>query len=290
MSLYAPIVIFTYRRLDHLISCINSMMANSEFSKSEIYVFSDGWRSEKDKIEVLAVREYLNKLQNNLEIKLYFREKNYGLQKNITEGVTKVLEENSSVIVIEEDLVVSKYFLKYMNYSLNKYKFNEKVISIHGYCYPNINIPDSYFFLRGADCWGWATWREKWSVYSPNGFKLLFKLLVRPMLIFRFNFSLYGPYIRMLYKSARKKNDSWAIKWYASAYLKNMYTLYPRIPLVKNIGLDDSGEHCGKTNIYDVELNKNLILPDLDIVEENNRAWKEFKNFYKKQFIEKFKI
>ena len=44
-----------------------------------------------------------------------------------------------------------------MNYYLELYKNNNKVSSIHGYSYPTKKLPD-YFFLKGADCWGWATW------------------------------------------------------------------------------------------------------------------------------------
>ena len=78
--------------------------------------------------------------------------------------------------MLEDDLVTSRYFLKYMNEALNHYAHDERVASVHGYVYPvNDPLPET-FFLRGADCWGWATWRRGWECFNADGQYLLDEL------------------------------------------------------------------------------------------------------------------
>lgn len=69
-------------------------------------------------------------------MRLIERSINCGLANNIIDGVTSVINEYGKVIVLEDDLVVSPYFLKYMNDALNMYENEEEVVCIHGYVYP----------------------------------------------------------------------------------------------------------------------------------------------------------
>ena len=179
---------------------------------------------------------------------------------------------------MEDDLVVSPYFLDYMNQGLNLYAFDDKVASIHGYCYPfNQKIKDETFFLRGADCWGWATWRRAWNFFEKDGQKLLKQLKDKKL---THQFDLDGAYP---YTKIKKKHDSWAVRWHASAFLENMLTLYPSESLVQNIGNDGTGVHCSVTDSFSVEISiKPLQLQRIPI-HENNQAREELKVFFKKE-------
>jgi hypothetical protein len=136
------------------------------------------------------------------------RNRNWGLAESIIDGVTRVVNEFGRVIVVEDDLVTSIYFLQYMNEVLNLYEKEEKVASIHGYVYPIDGLPET-FFLRGADCWGWATWKDKWALFEPDGTKLLDELKKRK-LTKRFDFNGSYPFSLMLANQVSGKNDSWA--------------------------------------------------------------------------------
>ena len=145
-----------------------------------------------------------------------------------------------------------------MNDALNIYKDNETVISIHGYTYPvSGNLPET-FFLRGADCWGWATWKRGWALFNSDATKLL-KLIKDKKLENIFNFDGGYDYMDLLRSQAQGKNDSWAVRWYASAFLENKLTLYPGVSLINNIGVDGTGVHCGSTIYYDCEVSKHPI-------------------------------
>ena len=91
-----------------------------------------------------------------------------------------------------------------MNEAIAFYKDEEKVISIHGYIYPvNAQLPET-FFLRGADCWGWATWKRGWDLFEPNGRKLLHEIWKRKLQK-RFDINGAYPYTKMLEKQIRGK-------------------------------------------------------------------------------------
>jgi hypothetical protein len=161
--------------------------------------------------------------------------------------------QHDRVIVLEDDLVTAPTFLRYMNDALMTYEDEETVGSIHGYWYPaRFNVPET-FFLRGASCWGWATWSRAWRMFEPDGGKLLAELRRRKLTRL---FDLDGAigYTRMLQQQIAGKNNSWAIRWHAAMFLAGGLQLSPGASLVRNIGFDGSGTHSGKSEAYRVEL------------------------------------
>ena len=180
------------------------------------------------------------------------------MANSIIIGVTEVCQRHGRVIVLEDDLVTSRYFLRYMNEALDLYEDQPHVISIHGYVYPGREPLPETFLLKGADCWGWATWRRGWDLFRPNGAALL-EELERTDLIHEFDFDGAFPYSQMLRDQIKGRNDSWAIRWYASAFLSNKLTLYPGRSLVHNIGNDSSGIHCEPSNSFDVEVSNTSV-------------------------------
>ena len=267
----APIVLFVYNRPWHMRQTIEALQKNELAEASGLFIFSDGPKSGDDKEKVLEVREYIKTISGFKRVNLVEREQHLGLANSIINGVTEIINKYGRIIVLEDDMVSSPYFLKFMNEALEFYKDEEKVISIHGYIYPvNAQLPET-FFLRGADCWGWATWKRGWDLFEPNGRKLLHEIWKRKLQK-RFDINGAYPYTKMLEKQIRGKNDSWAIKWYASAFLKNKLTLYPGRTLVFNIGLDGSGMHCRVTNIYDTKVSKEPISIKNIPIEENSVA------------------
>jgi len=252
MTDLAPIALFVYNRVWHLKQTINSLKDNELASASELIIYSDGPRSiDKISNEELEVRKDLMEINGFKQITVIEREKNLGLAASIIDGVTSVLDEFGSIIVLEDDLLTSPLFLRYMNNALNFYKDNSSVISIHGYQYPLNdvqNLPD-VFFIKGADCWGWATWSRGWNFFEPNGKKLLNELNSKKLQK-EADFNNTFNFTNMLKEQIDGKNDSWAVRWYMSAFLNNKLTLYPKKSFVHNIGNDGSGSHCSETDKF----------------------------------------
>lgn len=254
-SEFAPIVLFTYNRPWHIRQTIEALQKNILAQESDLFIYSDGVNNLKKGHPDLVreVRRYIATIDGFKSVTIIERNKNFGVSSSIINGVTEIVDRFGKIIVLEDDIVTSPFFLKYMNEALNLYEHEHSVISIHGYIYPiSGTIPDT-FFLRGADCWGWATWRRGWNIFEPDG-KVLLAELIRNKAEKIFDFNGSFQYVKMLRDQISGKNDSWAIRWYASAFLKECYTLYPGQSYVKNIGTDSSGTHCRNTKQYDAPI------------------------------------
>jgi hypothetical protein len=280
MSL-APIALFVYSRLTHTRQTVDALLKNTLAKQSDLIIFSDAAKSELQAKAVSEVREYIHQIDGFKSVKIVERPVNSGLANSIIDGVTSVVNQYGRVIVLEDDLVTSSYFLQYMNDGLNIYEKNEGVVSIHGYVYPIDGLPET-FFLWGADCWGWATWKNRWSMFEPDGTKLLGELK-RRNLTKRFDFNGAYSYSKMLADQIIGKNNSWAVRWHASAFLNNKYTLYPGKSLVLNIGNDGTGTHCGETSAFSSKLGNKAIEVAPISVEDNQQALLAIERYFKKQ-------
>lgn len=245
----APVAVFAFARPDHLRRTIESLRANAEAARTHVTFYCDGSRAETDRPQVEAVRDYIASVAGFASVAVVTQSRNLGLAASIILGVTQMLKQHESVIVVEDDLLLSSHFLRYMNEALAHYRDDDRVASIHGYSFPTrAPLPETYF-LKGADCWGWATWRRAWPGFNPDGRALLAALESRRL---THDFDLDGsyPYTEMLRNQIRGRNSSWAIRWHASCYLADRLTLYPGQSLVENIGNDSSGTHSATTSVY----------------------------------------
>lgn len=267
----APIALFAFRRPDHTRRTLEALAANKEAARSILFAFCDGPRREADVEPVQSVRQLLHAAKGFAAIEIVEHKTNIGLANSIIGGVSAVLEKYLNVIVVEDDLVTSPHFLGYMNDALRLYADEAAVASIHGYIYPVEGDLPPTFFLRGADCWGWATWRRAWSVFEPDA-GLLAAGLRQAGLEQAFDMDGAYPYMQMLKDAEEGRVDSWAIRWHASAFLENMLTLYPGRSLVQNIGTEGSGTHGDISNSFEVDLEIRRIEPHRIPIEADGRA------------------
>ena len=201
MMRLAPIVLFTYNRPVHTRQTIDALLKNEYASGSDLIIFSDAPKNDAAEDGVRQTRAYLRGITGFRSIKLIERAENMGLAANIIDGVTQVVNEYGRIIVLEDDLLTSPYFLKFMNEALTMYEQVEEVISVHGYVFPiKRKLPES-FFIRGTDCLGWGTWKRGWDLFTPNGAELLNEIKARK-LEWTFDFSGSYPFIKMLGKQA----------------------------------------------------------------------------------------
>jgi len=169
----APIALFVYNRPWHTQKTIEALKKNELADSSELIIFSDGPRNEQAKDKVLEVRNFIKTIIGFKNVKIIEREKNFGLANSIIAGVTEIINEYGKIIVLEDDLVTSPFFLMYMNNALNVYENDDMVASIHAYVYPIKDSLPETFFIRGVDCQGWGTWKRGWKIFEPDGQKLL---------------------------------------------------------------------------------------------------------------------
>jgi hypothetical protein len=287
----SPIVIFTYNRLDHLDTLINSLEQNELFKKSKILVFSDGPKKEIDIEKIEKIRIYLKKKLISKNSEIVERPNNFGLSKNVITGINQTFNDYDQAIILEDDLEVSPFFLNYMNDALNLYASSEDVASISGYMYPinSKSFSNDYFFLKLVESWGWGTWKRAWNNFETDSIKLKNEINERK-LVNEFNFSSGISYYKMLNDNINEANDSWAIRWYASTFLKNMNTLFPSKSFVKNIGIDNSGENCNYTTVYDSLINLDYKplkkINSIELVTDRNVVKSFFQKIKYKRYID----
>lgn len=276
----APIILFTYNRLWHTQQTIETLKKNTLAMDSEIFIFSDGpKKGDEDKVN--QVRGYLKNVDGFKRITIIERDENLGLADSIIEGVTKIVNEHEKVIIMEDDLLTSPYFLKFMNDSLSFYENDSKVWHISGWTCPiNTSGLDDNFFWQVMDCWGWATWKNRWSSFQKKPNKLIKEWDKRK--IYKFDLDGSGVFWSQIKNNASGRINTWAIFWYATIFDNNGLCLTPAQSYVRNIGLDGSGVHCGDVDIFKSEilnLNPNIKLKSNIICSE--KAQIRLKEFYK---------
>lgn len=242
----APIALFCFRRPEHLARTLAALAANHGAQAHDLIAFQDGPRGPEDAAGVAAVRRVLDEWAGRGAFRSFTitaQPANRGLAGSIIGGVTRVLADAERVVVVEDDLVTSPHFLDFCGAALDLYAEDPLVASVHGHFYPLAGPLPETFFLRGAECWGWATWRRAWRLFRPDGRSLLRELRQRG-LVRAFDLDGAYPFTRMLLEQVRGGNHSWAIRWRASAWLAGMHTLFPGRSLVDNIGHDAGGTHA----------------------------------------------
>jgi hypothetical protein len=275
----APVALFCFNRVDHLKKTVAALSENTLASETNLFIFSDGPRSEIDESGVNQVRQYISSLSDFKSIHTVKREKNLGLAESIITGVTDLLQRYDRVIVMEDDLVTSPYFLQYMNDGLALYEKDEVIASIHGYMYPvRGDVPET-FFIRGADCWGWGTWARAWKYMERDGQKLLDEV-VRRNLQDEFDYNGAHSNTNMLKAQIEGRNNSWAVRWHGATFLRGMLTLYPSRSLVSNIGFDSTGTHCGNSNAYEVQVSLHPISLERIALKEDKKMKDRIEEFF----------
>lgn len=276
----SPIALFVYNRLEHTQKTVSALQQNELAEQSDLYIFSDGPKSPEALPRIQAVRDYLSTITGFKSIRIIERSENWGLARSIIEGVTELVNRFGKVVVLEDDLVTSPYFLRYMNDALMRYEGTNEVMHIAGYmpAIPSAALPET-FFLRMTSCWGWATWARAWRQFEKDPEKLLSSF--SPRMIRNFNLDDSYDYWIQVLQNRENRINTWAVFWYASVFQHGGLCLHPAVSMVRNIGNDGTGIHCGVNDEYEVGLAENPVKVFSETFVENVDAVKELKAFYK---------
>ncbi|MEH1823018.1 MAG: hypothetical protein V7L31_28735 [Nostoc sp.] len=248
----SPIAFFTYKRPEHTRQSLESLAQNEWADQSELFIFCDGPKNTEDEKNVKQVREVVRSKQWCKNVHIIERESNMGCANSIISGVTEVCEKYGRIIVLEDDLLLSPFFLDYMNKALNLYKDYPEIMQISGHMYPvELDVKTDAIFLPFITAWGWATWQRSWKNFDHKmaGYKIL---ETDKNLRYIFDFNGSYPFFKMLQSEIRTNLDTWDVRWYLTIFILRGLTLHPVQSLVKNIGFDGSGTHCQKQKINSV--------------------------------------
>ena len=246
--MHSLVAIFVYNRADNTRKTLEALMHNQHASETDVYVFSDGGKDERSWVKVNEVRKLLHDVEQEIQtthalksLTIVERPKNIYLERNIIEGISYVLERHETIIVLEDDIVTSPYFLDYMNQAFYIYKDDEKVMHVSGFT--NLDLPgddsEEFYFTPHMSGWGWGTWASKWKrhfTHYQSREEALEGMTREDM-----NTMQYDGVFPCL-KSLDKNPIPWDICWEIAIYKAGGLCLTPYHTLVRNIGLD-SGTH-----------------------------------------------
>ena len=245
-----PVALFVYNRADHTRATLEALRGNAPASETDLYVFSDGPKTEADRVGVDAVRALLKGIGGFRSVTVNARSENIGLAQSIIRGVTEIVERHGRVIVIEDDLVTHPATLTYFNRMLDRFEHHAGVFSISAYSHPAsvMPVPADYdydvYAIPRMQCWGWATWRNRWEKAD---------FAVPEFDEFNSSASATGAYahwigadsLDTLRACMRGERDVWACRWVYTHFKHHAVCICPTRSLVDNTGLDGSGSNCG---------------------------------------------
>lgn len=264
-------LLLTYNRSWHTQQVLTALKQNTVLPQ-KLYIFQDGLKKNQDEIEWKKV----NRLIYNIDwcdTKVIVAGCNKGVAEMMISGVNYVLQEYDAVIVLEDDCVPMPGFMTFMNQCLKKYADNSKVYSITGY--DNLkgmeSQSDAYCIGRPSS-WGWGTWKNRWSEFKKD-YEIVRRL--KTTAVGSRNLALWGNDLEdMLVGRVRGFNDAWDVFWALTLIEKGGICIRAGKSLIRNIGFDGTGLHCGKTNAFDTvcttEVKEKYNLPE--VAEGSNRV------------------
>jgi len=281
----APIVLFIYNRPQHLRACLESLTKNEEAAHSKLFIFADGPKPNATPEQLEKIRQARAVAHERKwagEVQVIEKEGNMGLSEAIIRGVKQVIDEYGKVIVLEDDFILGKYFLKYMNDALDKYEQTTEVAQIAGFLFPiKTQKSNEAFLIPLGTTWGWATWKRVWDAvdFYPNDYMVLAK---DRKLSRAFDLDNSYPYTKMMFRQMMNPNfGSWGIRFWWHMFKEKSLVVYPDYPLLQHGDKDLSGTHRSNFDFMD-QPNWNgeyLISGFPDEIALNTAYFKKIKSF-----------
>ncbi|CCG98819.1 hypothetical protein FAES_0808 [Fibrella aestuarina BUZ 2] len=246
----APIILFAYKRADTFQRTIAALQANHLAAQSDLHIFVDGPRTAVDQPKVAAVQALARQVTGFRSLTLHFSEANCGCAQSIINGVSLILRDHLTAIIVEDDIVTAPNFLDFINQGLVTYRDSPRVFSVGGYTFPfrkPADYQDDVYFFGRTCAWGWGIWADRW-------FKADWNVMDFPQFMAdsgaRRAFNYYGSdRVRMLRRTIQGDIDTWDIRLCYALYKQQGLTVYPTVSKTTNIGFGGGdGMHA---NVYD---------------------------------------
>lgn len=289
MTNLAPVVLFVYNRTDHVRKTVEALLNNELVEDTDLIVYADGPKegaTEQTKQQIQAVREYVSSVSGFKSIELHFAEKNIGCADSIIQGVTETVNRFGKVIVVEDDIVTNRFFLRFMNEGLRFYEKDKRIFTL-GATSIGITLPENYKYDVYLSCrsvsWGWATWSDRWALADWNIEQ--YDIIKHPNWWRVKSFNRGGEDLYdMLLMQLHGEIDAWDIRWEYCIQQHHGYTVVPVKSFASNCGMDNSGTHCGASLGYVFAPDYEKEVFDVSFVERirpNGKILKSYHDFFK---------
>jgi len=262
MSQLAPIILFTYKRLEILQQTVHALELNNLAAQSDLIIYSDGAKHEEEEPIIQEIRKYLKTITGFKSVLIHSSEIHNGLADSIINGVSKVMNQYHKAIVLEDDLICSTNFLEFMNQALVYYENNKQILSISGYSpiIKGLNTSEVYYTHRSSS-WGWACWEDRWNKvdWQSRTYEIFKKDRIA-----KSRFNKMGSDLGLMMKRQMEGTiNSWAIRFSFHQFENNLFSVHPSTSKIQNIGFSD-------VNASNTLHKYNRFHSNLDVSEVNN--------------------
>ena len=234
------VCIFLYNRYIETTNLINSINMSNDKKGLFFMFFLDGPKSQNDLVVQNQIKRDVNLFLTKNNGDLICRDTNYGLILNIMDGVSNASNRFKKIIVLEDDLIFAKSFFLFMKVNLEFYLNDKTISSISGFNYFGKDFEHNIYITSYGDCLAWGTWSDRWNEFvlmsKPDDYAEKIK---NKKQIKSFNRNNAYPYYQLLVNQKRK-NTSWAIKWYAHNFLQNKNMIFSGVNLVRHAPISAS--------------------------------------------------
>lgn len=285
MNNLAPVLIPTLNRYNHFKNCVDSLAKCTHADKTDLFVAFDYPLNESHWEGYKNIRNYIRSIKGFKSVNIIQRETNFGAWKNVQDTRLQIFENNNRLILSEDDNIFSPDFLVFVNRGLDVYEDREDIYSISGYQYPLV-MPKNYnqdvYLWQGYSAWGVGIWREKWKKVPwerDEAINKIKRFLKSYTSIYKHHkvANHYIPAKLKMIEQNRIHGDGY-INLYQ--FLNNMYSVFPVISRVRNMGHDGSGIGCGymendiyaQQEVYSGEVGKCIMPADLQPQNEINKV------------------
>ncbi|MBD5261472.1 MAG: glycosyl transferase [Bacteroides sp.] len=279
----SPIIIFAFNRLDSIMATVDALRLNPEAQASDLFVFVDGPRPHKEgeSEKVGRVRDFVKNISGFKSVAYTFSEENKGLAPSIISGVSQVMDKYGKAIVVEDDLYVSKSFLRFMNQMLETFEKDERIFQISGFSTKmNCRMEEDIYLNGRAQSWTWATWKDRWDSvdWEVKDYEALCADRKKQKAFNSHGSDLFG----MLRNYMDGRISSWYVRFCYEMHRQGKFTICPAKSLVRNDGFNSEGTHCNNYNRYKIDFEPihsgafkipEKLLPDPIVQKEAVKFW-----------------
>lgn len=299
---FAPVIIPTLNRADHLQELVDSLKKNAYAKYTDLYISVDYPPNANYEAGYHAVKKYLQcKIEGFKNVFIYFQTANLGAFQNALFLVSEVGKRYDRYIITEDDNIFSPNFLEYMDKCLDKYEDNAEVIAVSGHIHDGIKNDSSNLLIMNSvlyDAWGVGHWVNKdKKVYEELTFSYLENILNdyhRAYRLYNSNKFFFRLCVDCVIKHKgdmfSEKGEFYLIDQILTIYLNdaNKRVINPSVSKVKNCGDDGSGLHGGIEDIGRCQcIDDNVSYNIETAIELDNR--KNLLDIYHKMFSNSWK-
>ena len=294
MKNLAPIIVFAYNRPTHMLRTLDALAKNTLADQSVLYIYCDGAKqnaTEEQIAKVKAARQVAHAATGFKELHVIERPENIGLGTSVINGVTEIINKYGKVIVLEDDLETSPYFLSYMNQCLEHYEARKSVFSITGLSrphperfYPTDYPYDVYVSLKHHP-WSWATWADRWNQVDWSA-RTYDEIASNPQMLAAFK-RMGEDEWEELTMQVKGSKQIWSARFALAHFVNHAVSIAPIKPYVRNIGAGADSTNCktenlGRWEIAESDLCNTPELRLLDVLYEDSRIVNTWYSFFKK--------